>query len=146
MVSLDSLVAGLFVSIRILAGYPVPERLPDVTFVPQAELSRLLCTGNCTVNGAFLPDRGVLISDKLDPISDPVARSVLLHELVHYQQELHRRFEDRPACERTILREREAYAVQNRYLARYSLPGATMMVPSEWLAACPSLLQSSSPP
>jgi len=143
MVSLDGLVAGLFVTIKVLAGYPVPDTLPAVRFVAPAELSGLLCAGNCTVNGAFLPDRGVLLSEMLDPVGDPFARSVLLHELVHYQQEIHHRFEDRPACERTMLREHEAYAVQNRYLARYDLPGLTMTAPLEWLASCPSLLSSS---
>jgi hypothetical protein len=129
---LQALVAKLFITINVLAGFPVPDTQPDVRFLPQAELARLSCRSRCRLVGAFSPEHGVLLSDQLDPIHEPRARSVLLHELVHHLQELYGRFDDRPLCERYFLREREAYAVQNRYLRRYNEPPDQGLMMLQW--------------
>ncbi|HEX6014946.1 MAG TPA: hypothetical protein VFY87_24740 [Geminicoccaceae bacterium] len=122
---LQALVAKLLVTAKVLAGYPVPAVPPAVSFAPDGELAALACNGcqaHGLVNGLFLPERGIILSGRLDPGHDVRARAVLLHEIVHYLQELNGRFADRPACERYFLREREAYAVENRYLARHQEP------------------------
>jgi hypothetical protein len=121
----QAVVAKLLVTAKVLAGYPVPAMPPVVRFAPDAELAALACNGcqaHGLVNGLFLPARGIILSDRLDLEHDVRARAVLLHEIAHHLQELNGRFADRPACERYFLREREAYAVENRYLARHQEP------------------------
>ena len=132
---LAGLVAKLFITIKVLAGYPVPDVPPEVRLVPRAELAAMVCAGRCRVIGAYLPAGGILLVDELDPVNDVRARSVLLHEMVHYLQDLHGRFADSRPCVRFLLREREAYAVQNRYLGRYSEPRDHGMVALTWNAA-----------
>lgn len=77
------------------------------------------------------------MSDRLDPVRDLRARSVLLHELVHYAQDLHGKFATLEPCERFRQRESEAYAVQNRFLRRHGLVPVALVVPPNWLGgAC----------
>src|SRR4051794_23953022 len=89
---LQAVAAKLLVMAHLLAGYPVPDRAPTVELVPRQELASLTCLGNCNVRGAYLPGRGVLLSDALDPVHDDAARAVLLHELVHAAQDAAGRF------------------------------------------------------
>lgn len=134
MSELQALAAKLLVTLNVLGGYPPAAAPPPVELVPVAELRRHACEGNCQVQAMFLPERGVLISDELDPVGDVRARAVLLHELVHHAQHLAGRWNDKPPCERHFLREREAYAIENRYLARYSEPPdhGLMMLMQGW--------------
>jgi hypothetical protein len=139
---LAALAAKLLLTLQVLSGYPQPEAPPPVELVTPAELRRHACQGNCQVQAMYLPQRGVLISDRLDPVHDVRARAVLLHELVHYAQHLAGRWNDRPPCERYFLREREAYAVENRYLARYGEPPShgLMMLMQGWdISRCEEL-------
>lgn len=111
------LVAELLAAIRLLAGYPIPDRLPEIHVVPPAEIQRLLCKGHCGIKAFYLPDKGIFVSDTADPAGDVLGRSILLHELVHHVQHVTGKF-DRVsnACERWYSKEREAYEVQNAYL------------------------------
>jgi len=144
---LAELVTSLMITLHALGGYSVQTMQPDVTFVPREELARLACSGNCSVQGAYLPERGVLLVEGLDPLTDERARAVLLHELVHHAQHLTGRHGDTIPCERYFLREREAYGIENRYLARLGRPpnhGFVYMLQSWSIAHCPSLLEGSS--
>lgn len=143
MGTLEALVAKLMVTANVLAGYPVPAVPPTVSFAPDRELAAIACRGKCQahglLNGLFLPERGIVLSDRLDPVRDVRARAILLHEIVHHLQELNGRFAERPACERHFLREREAYAVENRYLARHNEPpnqGWLLLVQGGGLLRC----------
>ena len=136
---LQAIAAKLLLTVHLLAGYPVPDRAPPVALVSRQELASLSCLGNCNVRGAYLPGRGVLLSDELDPVRDDQARAVLLHELVHAAQDAAGRYAERPPCERYLLREQEAYAVENRYLERRGLPpdnGLMLMLQTWSFAAC----------
>jgi len=136
---LQAVTAKLLLTAHLLAGYPVPDPAPTVELVPRQELASLTCLGNCNVRGAYLPGRGVLLSDALDPVHDDTARAVLLHEFVHAAQDAAGRFAERPYCERYLLREQEAYAVENRYLERRGLPadeGLMLMLQTWSFADC----------
>jgi hypothetical protein len=112
-----SLVSELFAAISSLSNYPQPYHLPPVQLKPIAELQAMVCKGNCQLRGFYLPRKGVFLNDTLDIRNDVMARSVLLHELVHHVQETSGRFDSLPnACDRWWLREREAYEIQNAYL------------------------------
>ncbi len=115
---LNVLAKMLLVEIEHLSRYWSSKELPTIAFVSQDELNRVVCKKPCAVRAAYLPDRGVLLTDTLDPLNEPLDRSILVHELVHYLQEINNRFSELTPCKRWFQREHEAYAVQNMYLYR----------------------------
>jgi hypothetical protein len=110
------LIATLFRIIHVLSGYPIPERFPEVHAVPRDVLQARICPAGCGVKAFYLTDEGVFIDAALDTQNDIVARSVLLHELVHYAQAAAHRFEALSRCAAWHARENEAYQIQNEYL------------------------------
>jgi hypothetical protein len=137
---LQALLLKLLLTAKVLGGYPIPETIPSVHFVSPGELAAIACSGNCQARGLYEPQRGILLSDHLDPVADVRARGVLLHEVIHYLQDRHRRYADRPPCERYYLREREAYTIENRYLARHQEQpnhGLTTLLQNGILLVCP---------
>jgi len=114
---LGNLVAQLLATIHLIAGYPVPIAPPPVRLAPLSEMQALVCREPCQVRGFYVRERGVVLNDTLDLVHDLTARSVLLHELVHYLQQLSGKFENMPSrCDRWFAREWEAYEIQNAYL------------------------------
>jgi hypothetical protein len=120
---LVALVSDLFAVISSVSTYPQPYHLPPVYRRPLPELQAMVCKGPCQVRGFYLPPKGVYLNETLDIEHDVVARSVLLHELVHYVQELSGRFNSLPdKCDRWWSREKEAYDIQNAYLRSSGSP------------------------
>jgi len=114
--SLVSLLLELFSTIQAISGYPMPAILPDVHVLPREQLQARVCAWACPVKAFYLRSEGVFIEESLNFRSDPKARSILLHELVHHVQNLSARFDAMPSCEVWYAREREAYQIQNEYL------------------------------
>lgn len=108
--------ASLLLYAQVATGYAVPSGAPDVVFLPHGELARLVCHKPCPVYGWYREGRAIYLDDRLDPVHDPEARAILLHELVHYLQQSAGAFGDDVACERWMRRERQAYQVQARWL------------------------------
>jgi hypothetical protein len=102
-----TLLLELLVAASELSGLPAPAALPEVRVVATSAMP-------CRCKGAQLD--GVLwLSAELD-LDGSFGRSVAVHELTHYLQEVHR---GAPRDERMRGRqEREALAVQNRWLAQ----------------------------
>jgi hypothetical protein len=116
----SSMVAELFATIHLLSGYPVPQRSPEVSFVPLATMQQMICNNRpCAVKAFYKPEEGVFIDEKIDVEDDIYSRSVLLHELVHHLQYESRKFEslDTP-CHRWQAKEVEAYEIQHKYLKK----------------------------
>ena len=135
--ALHDWVERLLATATVLGGYPPAAPLPMVTVMAQNELSDRVCAGACAVKGAFIAGKGVLIITELQIETDPRDRSVLLHELVHYLQELNGRYASESACDRFRDRELEAYRLQDEYLSRYGLGVSSMAASLEWQpAAC----------
>ncbi len=117
-------IISLLAWVKLLGGYPIPEHPPQVIFVPHAVLQAEACHRPCPVLGWFPPGDRIYLDDRLDPEHDVRARGILVHELVHYAQSLSTRFDGLDECSAVIAREREAYDVQNRWLAANgALPG-----------------------
>ena len=114
--ALKVLAKTLLKDIEYLSRYWASKTLPLITLVSQDEINRVVCKKPCAVRAAYIPDRGVLMVDTLDPVNEPLDRSILVHELVHYLQEINNRFSELTPCKRWFQREHEAYAVQNMYL------------------------------
>jgi len=89
--------------------------------VAQAVLAKRFCDGPCGIKGAYIHGEGVLLAAGLDIDANPMDRSVLLHELVHYLQDVNGRFAKDGPCDRWKEREIEAYTLQDSYLSRYNM-------------------------
>lgn len=116
---LAAMVTDLFLTISLLSGYPVPDRMPTVTRLPKQTMQAMICSGPCAVRAFYTPDKGVVIDEQLDLKGDTYSRSILLHELVHHLQHVSGRFEDLPTpCHRWRAKEVEAYEIQHTYLKK----------------------------
>ena len=114
---LGPLIAELFATIHVMAGYPLPTVAPAVHRVPHAQIEAQFCRSRCAIRALYDPTLGVHIDERLDVQNDTFDRSILLHELVHHVQAVSGRFDMGSAnCSRRNAAEREAYALQNRYL------------------------------
>jgi hypothetical protein len=134
-VALAALLTELFLSIHDIGGYAVPEVYPEVRQISKIEIQQRACKGPCGVKAFYTPDEGVFIDETLDISRDVHARSILLHELVHYVQAESGRFDAMTnACVRSNRAEAEAYRVQNLYLV--SIHSTHRVAMTGWAARC----------
>ena len=121
--TLLDLVPELLAAIKLLSGYPIPERLPEMHLVSPLEIQQMICKGNCGIKAFYLPGKGIFVSNAIGSFEGAFARSVVLHELVHHLQEVSGKFNMvADKCDRWYSREREAYEVQNAYLRQEGEP------------------------
>ena len=98
-----------------LSGYPMAQ-LPDVQYKPHEFFVENVCGGKeCNVLGWYNDDSVVYIDEKHEN-GDGFSDSLIVHEFVHYLQDLSGKFNE--SCSDFITREQEAYEVQNRYLTQ----------------------------
>lgn len=120
---LSSLLTELFTAIQLVSGYPLPERMPEVHFVPQQVIQQKFCNGPCRVPAAYHTEEGVYFDESLDLVRNSYNRSILVHELVHHLQASSGLFNSNMSeCQRITRDEREAYDIQNRYLSSVNHP------------------------
>ena len=102
-----------------LTSYPYPGTAPELARRPHAFFVEHACGGreDCGVVAWYNDEGTVYLDDRVEDIQDPVVRSVLVHEMVHYLQHLSGKF-DLSRCEDRVTRERQAYSVQRIYLNR----------------------------
>lgn len=131
----SSLIAELFAAIHLLAGYAPPTVAPEVHRVAQAEIEERFCHAPCAIRAIYDPTLGVYLDEKLDVVNNTFDRSILLHELVHHVQAVSGRFDMGSSnCVRRNAGEREAYALQNRYLMEMN--DARRVSMNGWAARC----------
>ena len=116
------LLPALLSAIRQLSKYAVPAELPEIYRVSQERLQEMACSGKCAILGTYQPGTGIFLDERLEPETSLFDRSVLLHELVHYVQELNGELSDMRPCERWYHREQEAYAIQKNFLVLIGSP------------------------
>lgn len=102
-----------------LSGYDMPEQLPDIDFRPESFFVERACLGNskCRVAAWYDNQGTIYLDERLEKNDDPFTDSLIVHELVHYLQDLSMKFEE-ASCQNHMLREREAYGIQRQYLNR----------------------------
>lgn len=107
-----------------LSRYANTQGLPRVSYEPHRFFVENACLGReaCRVLGWY-DDRDVIYVDEtLAGLDTLFARSLLVHEFVHFLQHRSGRF-DEHHCDRFVEREREAYAVQQAfYVAHGAIP------------------------
>jgi len=135
--SLPELADSLLDTIARMSNYPKPDGAPHISKVSRAEIERTICSGPCPVKAWYLPEGGIYIDDSLTPETDLVHRSILLHELVHFLQDVNGEGASMDGCGRWLRREREAFWLQNQYLALVGNSSSyqMMLANQSWVAA-----------
>ena len=98
------------------SGYDMQE-VPEVRYVSHEYLVTHACYGKeCRVTGWYNDQDTVYIIDKYKGrLNEPLPSSLLVHEFVHYLQDMSGYWR-KMTCEERVLREREAYYVQTEYI------------------------------
>jgi hypothetical protein len=110
------LVAALLTAISGYTGYAIPGDPPHVTTLSHDALAQQVCGRPCQVFGFTWPSGEIVIDEALAIDGDPVATSILVHELTHFLQ-LKSVARAQPVdCRIWNEREREAFNVQRRWL------------------------------
>jgi hypothetical protein len=120
--TLDELVDRLLLAVSDLSSRRARVEHPVITRISLAELHRKLCRGPCTIRAAYVPGEGLFVDDTMRPDVNPYHQSILFHELVHHVQEITETSATRDTCNIWRMREAEAYALQNRFLAALGVP------------------------
>lgn len=117
--TLKALIASLLAWLNFNVGYQPPAEPPVIALVPHAVLEQMACKDGCPILGLY-PDAGVIYMDEALALeTNACAQSILLHELVHYIQDVNNRFADADPILRWQIREVEARNIQNLYLAQH---------------------------
>lgn len=124
------LIAWLLSWAVFYTGYDMPQILPTVEVVDHQYFVQILCKGvdtqrhPCNVRGSYDDNETGLIrlNNKFYNGTNSTRRSVVLHEIVHYLQDLTDEWKDMESwqdpirCQERVYREREAHIVQRQYL------------------------------
>jgi len=110
------LVAALLTAISGYTGYAIPGDPPQITTLSHDALAQKVCGQPCQIYGFTAPDGEVFMDEKLKIGTDPVATSILVHELTHFLQIKSIAHPQPVDCRIWNDREREAFAVQARWL------------------------------
>lgn len=101
-----------------LSGYPEPAYPPAIEYVPHAYFVEHVCGGRkCGAIGWYDNRRTIYIDRRLEGQDTAFSRGLMVHEMVHYLQDLSGRY-DPTSCEDRHRREQEAYAIQREFIAR----------------------------
>jgi hypothetical protein len=112
----SKLVVTLLTAISGYTGYAIPGDLPHIETMPHTVLEQRVCGRPCQVYGFTFPDGEIVIDEALAIGTDPVATSILVHELTHFLQMKSIAHLRQVTCRIWNDREREAFEVQTRWL------------------------------
>jgi hypothetical protein len=114
--SASELMPALVSALDQISKYHRLVALPEILRVPHDRIEAIVCNARCAALAAYRPGEGIYLDDTLKPETDLFARSILLHELVHYAQDMNGEHGDMRPCMRWYQREQEAYAIQKIFL------------------------------
>lgn len=99
--------------------YEASGDVPRIARISGDEISRVLCGGQKCSAVAFFDDRSrtVYVDERLDLEKNLIARSFVVHEVVHFFHLLDGRLTPGMNCRARLVLEQEAYRAQNQYLA-----------------------------
>jgi hypothetical protein len=115
----EKLIAVLMSWTASLSGYTYTDILPSIELKPHEFFVEHACQGNnnCRVGGWYNNAGIIYIDERLKDNNDAMTDSMIVHELVHYLQDINNKYSNGD-CHDHMLREREAYGVQRQYLNR----------------------------
>ncbi len=114
---MDSTTIAVLLSWAIhLSGYPAPEVSPTVQYEAHSFFVEHACGGKeCKVVGWYNDADVIYVDERHRDDESTFAASLVVHELVHFLQHYSGKF-DSISCKDSLVREREAYRVQNSYI------------------------------
>ncbi len=100
-----------------LSSYPHPGQAPEIIYKPHQFFIETVCKGHKKCRAvAWYDNKGIIyLDDRMKNNTDAFTRSVVVHEMVHYLQDISGNYENMD-CNLHTKREREAYSVQRQYL------------------------------
>jgi len=117
------LMPALVSALDQISKYPRPVALPEIIKVPHERIEEMVCHAKkCAARAFYRPGEGIYLDDSLKPETNLFDRSILLHELVHYVQDMSGERADVKPCLRWYQREQEAYAIQKVFLGMTGSP------------------------
>lgn len=116
------LLPALMSALDQLSKYPRPAAAPEIRRVPPEKIQEMACAGKCGALATYRPGEGIYLDERLEPETNLFDRSILLHELVHYAQDMSNEWGDMQPCQRWYHREIEAYAIQKTFLILVGSP------------------------
>ena len=122
--TMKAIVASMLTWLGAHSDYAAGNDAPAVALVPHSFVEDLACGGPCDVLGVYPDGNMVYIDQALEPETNICARSVILHELVHYLQDRDRKYLNLGPLLRWNVREMEAYGLQRMYLQENGIKAA----------------------
>lgn len=100
-----------------LSSYTHPGVPPEIVFKTHEFFVKEACGGfnKCDVVAWYNNNGIIYLDERLDGHTDAYTRSVVVHELAHYLQDLSGEYAEMD-CDLHAKREREAYSIQRQYL------------------------------
>ena len=100
----------------------MPNEIPVIQFAPNSFFERLICQYRenkeepCNIYAAYDDDTDgiIYVNTRFYTGLNDRLKGTLVHEMVHYLQDLSGKWED--ACQARKFREQEAYIVQGKYM------------------------------
>lgn len=115
---MKDIVASLLAWIVSNSAYDAPATLPELEFQAAEAFAEHVCSGkaNCAARGYYVDGTGrVVVHEAYRGLESVQQRALVLHELVHYLQDLSGRYGGEKTCDIWIERETEAFRLQIRY-------------------------------
>ena len=116
------LMPALVAALDQISKYHRLVALPEIIRVPHERIEEIVCRKKCAALAVYRPGEGIYLDDSLKPETSLFDRSILLHELVHYVQDMSGAHGDMKPCMRWYQREQEAYAIQKVFLGMTGSP------------------------
>ena len=106
-------------------GVEVTAPAPVIEALAADDLQQRACGRKCNVLAWYSPGGIIYYDDRMRPDVNPVARGILLHELVHHVQK-QTLGTDSTNCKEWLRREREAYLIQSQWLFNNGIDPASL--------------------
>ncbi len=136
---MSDLIIGLLAWAVAQTAYAPPPSAPDIVYQPQAALAAAVCPAEgdrCAPRAYYGDGSGTVVMHETFRHSRGLrVRAILVHELVHYLQDLSGRW-PQMTCRSWAERETEAYRMQGEYLVAHGVSRAAIAMPRFDTAQC----------
>ena len=122
-VDLNALCMSFLMFLNQQDMYESVDTCPEIKIKPVSELQIIACDGAACPIKAFydLEEKTIFLSSQLD-LDYSLDKSILLHELVHYVQDVNGKWEEEEdECRSGMRRELNAFIVQEKYLLQQNV-------------------------
>ncbi|MEM7254541.1 MAG: hypothetical protein AAF493_24240 [Pseudomonadota bacterium] len=118
---MNELVVKLLGWVVANAPYAEPPEPPSLEYKSADAFVQETCPSgiNCAAGAYYLDgSNAIVLHESFENSTEVQHRGLVVHELVHYLQDISGKFEGGKTCDMWLAREREAFAVQLKFLFR----------------------------